>query len=101
MPIPAAAPAGNPPAYTPFQYPQVPPLETKTALDNHDPFTGAGFNIPPKSDYPLPTFPVVAADKELNTNTNFKVSPWNSHPITTIMKSILLEVTWNWNFILS
>lgn len=67
MPIPAA-PAGHPPAYTPFQYPQI----DKSSL-NHNAFPGgAGFNIPPKHDLPNmqmpPLLPNLPSDKELNVD---------------------------------
>ncbi|ODM95672.1 hypothetical protein Ocin01_11006 [Orchesella cincta] len=46
MPMPPN-PAGNPPAYTPFSYPEVPPID-KSQFQNS--FPDSGLNIPPKHD---------------------------------------------------
>lgn len=67
MPMPAAMPGGHPPAYTPFQYPSVPPIDKTSFTNKAFPGGGAGFNIPPKTDMPMPPIPP-NSDKELNVN---------------------------------
>lgn len=85
MPIPAQQPAGHPPAYTPFQYPAVPPIDKSSFANN--PFPGAGLNIPMKTDMSMPpVLPNLPSDKELNVN--YTVSQRNlKHMTMTVIKN--------------
>jgi len=75
MPMPPN-PAGNPPAYTPFSYPEVPPID-KTQFQNS--FPDSALNIPPKHDlsgFGMPMPPSHgSSDKELNFNFTNNVDP--------------------------
>ncbi|CAL8101974.1 unnamed protein product [Orchesella dallaii] len=76
MPMPAN-PAGNPPAYTPFSYPEVPPID-KAQYQNS--FPDSPLNIPPKHDLsgfgmPMPPPHGLPSDKELNVNFTNNVDP--------------------------
>ncbi|ODM97866.1 hypothetical protein Ocin01_08818 [Orchesella cincta] len=79
MPMPPN-PAGNPPAYTPFSYPEVPPID-KSQFQNS--FPDSGLNIPPKHDLsgfgmqmpPSHQSHGLPSDKELNFNFTNNVDP--------------------------